>query len=579
MRTSQAFATTTTFSNDPFFQRFGTHLPRDLRAQAQGLAGPSSPALQPHGGPFRLGIWTSEHLAPVGTVHRPLGLGDRISSAAATATGPIAALTSMLFDAGFQLRDPGRSTSSARRRAPRRSSSPSTTASAAGRCPSPRTATPRRGRRSSRPPICCIAEKIDLPDPPSTGRHRIRVTAPVTTEGPPCLPPVSSPPDCSLSPPPRQSPPPRPPVPATGSADLWQPLAPIPSLDVAATPARGTSWRLSRSRSHLDCARDTRATYGVLDASNVSVNNTCTTWNGGTTASSATPASTTRHQCPTARELPVGTVPELPDGPTNYVVTYLADDYSWSFVGDPLRVSGFVLSRTPPGEQRGLAADPQRRRVRAATTRAWCSPRPPRRGPTSPRSAVLTVRPARAIGLSAHSLLLHAGFRGSGLSVGALGLVAQSLFGRRGLTYRGAGDVREHALEDDSVERQDRVPVGPARNAFRRIARCSSGTGAAPPAPTRHSSQAPPGYAFRPAAAAGGRGRSPPPSRSPAVTGVEMSRVAPPTGDPTPPHSRSSHLGSPREREGVPTVLTRRCSRAPATTCRHPRRTRRCGHR
>lgn len=104
MRTSQALATTT-FSNDPFFQRFGTHLPRDLRAQAQGLSWTEfAQRFSPTGGPVRLGSWTSEHLGPGRhTFTATLGLGDRISSASATATGPIAALTSMLFDAGFQL--------------------------------------------------------------------------------------------------------------------------------------------------------------------------------------------------------------------------------------------------------------------------------------------------------------------------------------------------------------------------------------------------------------------------------------------------------------------------------------------
>ncbi|PTR21344.1 hypothetical protein C8K36_1153 [Rhodococcus sp. OK519] len=104
MRTSQALATTT-FSNDPFFQRFGTHLPRDLRAQAQGLSWTEfAQRFAPTGGPVRLGSWTSEHLgAGRHTFTATLGLGDCISSASATATGPIAALTSMLFDAGFQL--------------------------------------------------------------------------------------------------------------------------------------------------------------------------------------------------------------------------------------------------------------------------------------------------------------------------------------------------------------------------------------------------------------------------------------------------------------------------------------------
>jgi apolipoprotein D and lipocalin family protein len=38
---------------------------------------------------------------------------------------------------------------------------------------------------------------------------------------------------------------------------------------------------------------------------------------------------------------------ESKSGPTNYVVTYIADDYSWAFVGSPERTSAFVLSREP----------------------------------------------------------------------------------------------------------------------------------------------------------------------------------------------------------------------------------------
>ena len=41
-----------------------------------------------------------------------------------------------------------------------------------------------------------------------------------------------------------------------------------------------------------------------------------------------------------------------PNGPTNYRITYLEDDYSLAIVGDPNRLSGFVLSRTP-----GLSAE------------------------------------------------------------------------------------------------------------------------------------------------------------------------------------------------------------------------------
>ena len=38
---------------------------------------------------------------------------------------------------------------------------------------------------------------------------------------------------------------------------------------------------------------------------------------------------------------------ESQEGPTNYIVAYIADDYSWAFVGSPNRTSGFVLKRTP----------------------------------------------------------------------------------------------------------------------------------------------------------------------------------------------------------------------------------------
>ncbi|QCQ92883.1 alpha-isopropylmalate synthase regulatory domain-containing protein [Rhodococcus sp. SGAir0479] len=104
MRTSQALATIT-FSNDPFFQRFGTNLPRDLRAQAQGLSWTEfAQRFGPTGGPVRLGSWDCTGLrAGRSTYTATLAIGDTITSASATATGPIAALTSMLYDAGFQL--------------------------------------------------------------------------------------------------------------------------------------------------------------------------------------------------------------------------------------------------------------------------------------------------------------------------------------------------------------------------------------------------------------------------------------------------------------------------------------------
>ncbi|WP_433608244.1 alpha-isopropylmalate synthase regulatory domain-containing protein [Prescottella agglutinans] len=106
MRTSQALATTTaSFSDDPFSRRFGSPLPRDMRAQAQGLSWAEfTQRFSPTGGPIRLGSWEATgQSAGCTTYTATLGLGDTIGSASATATGPIAALTSMLYDAGFQI--------------------------------------------------------------------------------------------------------------------------------------------------------------------------------------------------------------------------------------------------------------------------------------------------------------------------------------------------------------------------------------------------------------------------------------------------------------------------------------------
>lgn len=106
MRTSQALATTTaSFSDDPFSRRFGSQLPRDMRAQAQGLSWTEfTQRFSPTGGPVRLGSWEAAgDSAGCATYTATLGLGDTITSASATATGPIAALTSMLYDAGFQI--------------------------------------------------------------------------------------------------------------------------------------------------------------------------------------------------------------------------------------------------------------------------------------------------------------------------------------------------------------------------------------------------------------------------------------------------------------------------------------------
>lgn len=98
---------------------------------------------------------------------------------------------------------------------------------------------------------------------------------------------------------------------------------------------------------NLDCARNTQANYELIDERNIRVQNSCETVTGST---NEIVGNARVNDAQTQAQLHVS-FPGVPfqdslDGPTNYVVTYIADDYSWALVGDPLRTSGFVLSRS-----------------------------------------------------------------------------------------------------------------------------------------------------------------------------------------------------------------------------------------
>ena len=137
-------------------------------------------------------------------------------------------------------------------------------------------------------------------------------------------------------------------VAAAEPAPIWQPLAPIASLDVTRYMGTWNQIAAVPQPFNLECARDTQATYTLLDPANVKVENRCTTWTGGT---SGITGNARVNDPVTNAQLHVSfpNVPTQgsPDGPTNYIVTYIADDYSWALVGDPFRISGFVLSREP----------------------------------------------------------------------------------------------------------------------------------------------------------------------------------------------------------------------------------------
>ena len=101
-------------ASDPFdspaFRFHGIPLPRGLREHADTMSWSTFTATYaPSGGPLRLGHWhctdTDRRATRLGTrtFQATLALGDRIETATATATGPVAALTAMLYEHGVSV--------------------------------------------------------------------------------------------------------------------------------------------------------------------------------------------------------------------------------------------------------------------------------------------------------------------------------------------------------------------------------------------------------------------------------------------------------------------------------------------
>jgi apolipoprotein D and lipocalin family protein len=134
---------------------------------------------------------------------------------------------------------------------------------------------------------------------------------------------------------------------APGTA-AGQPLAPIASLNVERYLGDWNQVAAVPQPFNLVCARDTKANYQLIDPTNVRVENTCTTWTGQTNRI----VGNARVTDPITNAQLHVSFPQIPlqnsaDGPPNYIVTYIADDYSWALVGNPGRSAGFVLSRSP----------------------------------------------------------------------------------------------------------------------------------------------------------------------------------------------------------------------------------------
>ncbi|WP_370248056.1 lipocalin family protein [Nocardioides sp.] len=135
--------------------------------------------------------------------------------------------------------------------------------------------------------------------------------------------------------------------PAVPSNPASQPLAPVASVDLSRYLGQWEQVAAIPQLFQIQCARNSRAVYTAVDADTIGVTNTCRTWLGRT--SRVTGTADVRDAATNAQlRVSFNGIPAFGDtSQPNYVITYLAPDYSWAVVGDPGRDSGFVLSRTP----------------------------------------------------------------------------------------------------------------------------------------------------------------------------------------------------------------------------------------
>jgi len=110
LRFSSGVETAPAPPESPSIRFDGIALPRGIREDADTMSWSTFTATYaPSAGPLRLGQWEctdSERPATrlgrqARTFRAALGFGDRIETATATATGPVAALTAMLYDHGM----------------------------------------------------------------------------------------------------------------------------------------------------------------------------------------------------------------------------------------------------------------------------------------------------------------------------------------------------------------------------------------------------------------------------------------------------------------------------------------------
>ncbi len=131
----------------------------------------------------------------------------------------------------------------------------------------------------------------------------------------------------------------------TGGASA-APLQPIPSLDVSRYLGVWNQVAAIPQPFNIDCLRNTQARYTKIDDRDIKVENSCTKFSGqrsGITGNAR--VNDTRTNAQLHVSFPGVPFQSSKSGPTNYIVSYIAPDYSWAFVGSPERLSGFVLKR------------------------------------------------------------------------------------------------------------------------------------------------------------------------------------------------------------------------------------------
>ncbi|MBT0567290.1 lipocalin family protein [Williamsia sp. CHRR-6] len=124
------------------------------------------------------------------------------------------------------------------------------------------------------------------------------------------------------------------------------PLAPVAKLDLTRYVGVWNQVAAIPAPFNIDCLRNTQARYTKLSDIDIKVENSCTPLVGPRRTIVGN-ARLNDKKTNAALHVSFPSVPFMnsKDGPSNYIVSYIAPDYSWALVGSSERLSGFVLKR------------------------------------------------------------------------------------------------------------------------------------------------------------------------------------------------------------------------------------------